>query len=638
MKRKVLVGGLSLVVATAGAATLFAACGGSKKKSNNPTTSGELDDGAEIDISGKLKLTGTSTALNLLDTGSVALADLKIYCVTFSSPPVAGEGAIDGEGNFALTLAAAQQAVGCFILKGDEQLGTLVFKDPSKKSMSGSAKTSQREAFSGDTNLGEITLDLATGEAVVDVSQITTTKDTATANAADQAYDFTGTYAIRAADFAMPTGYTTACPAGSRDNRDPNAERCEGPEDGENIWIKRLAGTFTDGGAPAYGIMIWQSENAFNQCGSVLGTTYDDLRTTAGVDLSGSGVNEGQFTFIQGWEDGWKSPDARLKWSQTKMERGEIGGYKGNKQYFSKYRTCTWNNELNRPDCPETPANGYSFWVQSDETGCKVDGKPFQLNDWRDMRCESENLEGGLKKNTCTKTTEDNKTVSCVNISGHFLENDTPLTPSQNAHIEVRHPEDFVVYGQGPVCRKSGQQDSQPRWDDREQRCVDNTWTLIPGQLCSEMTGDGSDSFRLAQLRCYADGYWELAEQVNGCTRRINTNWNAATPEEFLQDNGPAKPENQFIFEGFEYDSPTSGSFRGTERRFEGIKVGDNWDDCEVIENMTFSMRRTTPDSADLVVEMISEYRNVSSKPACVAHFGDEGVRISKNMFIMQKQ
>ena len=602
MKRKVLAGGLSLVLVTAGAATVFAACGGSKKKSNNPTTSNELDDGAEIDISGKQKLTGTSTALNLLDTGSVALADLKIYCVTFSSPPVAGEGAIDGEGNFALTLAAAQQAVGCFILKGEEQLGTLVFKDPSKKSMSGSAKTSQREAFSGDTNLGEITLDLATGEAVVDVSQITTTKDTATANAADQAYDFSGSYIAKAVDFELPKGYGTVCPP--RVEGQDGGDDCRGPTDGEPLWFKRVAGTFVDGGAPAYGIMIWQSEAAFNQCGGVLGTTYEDIKTNAGVDLSDSGIAEGAFTFVQGWEDGWKSPDATLRWQQVKMERTAIGGYPGNKQYFNQYQVCTWGS--GSQSCTTQEAEGYTFWAQTDETGCKVDGVPYKLENWSGMECDGEAVTGGLFKNTCTKTVE-GKTVTCTNISGQFLANGNPIARPNNGHIHVRFPQDYVTYG-------------------------------AQGQKCKDMTSDNSDAFKLAQLRCYADAFRELGERSDGCVRRVQTNWSAQKPEDFVMISGPVQPLKQYIFEGFEYDSPNSGSFRKQERNFNGIQVGNNWDDCEVLENMTFSMRRKSADSTDVVVEMISEERNVSTKPACVAHYGDEGVVINKNMFIMQKQ
>jgi hypothetical protein len=193
------------------------------------------------------------------------------------------------------------------------------------------------------------------------------------------------------------------------------------------------------------------------------------------------------------------------------------------------------------------------------------------------------------------------------------LANNSPIAQPENGNIHVRWPQDYVVFGQ-------------------------------QGQLCSSI--DGTDEARkLAQLRCYADSFYETTRDLadaGQCVRKINTNWNAATAAEFLNQDGPVKAESQYIFEGFEYDSPNSASFRNTESFTEGIRVGTNWDDCEVVENLTFSMRKL-PDSTDVIVEMISETRNLSTKPACVAYYADQdpegkGVTVNKTMFLMKKQ
>ena len=83
-----------------------------------------------------------------------------------------------------------------------------------------------------------------------------------------------------------------------------------------------------------------------------------------------------------------------------------------------------------------------------------------------------------------------------------------------------------------------------------------------------------------------------------------------------------------------------SGSFRSSETRFDGIQVINNWDNCEVIQSTTFSIRKL-PSSTDRVVKMIEEQRNVSKKPACIAYYAgtsDGNVKIQKMMFRMFKQ
>jgi hypothetical protein len=322
------------------------------------------------------------------------------------------------------------------------------------------------------------------------------------------------------------------------------------------------------------------------------------------------------------------------------MENGSIGGYTGQKQYFKQYQSCTWNNDQKQDSCTLVPnVNGYMFNAQSDETGCRVDGIPYQLNDWSDMKCDWTDLGNGLNKNSCTKTVDGSKTVTCVNISGQFDSQNNPLRSSTpGTWYKVEYPNDFVAYGQGATCP----QGQWPVWENEQMSCSGGG-TLTQGDSCNNLTGkDGSDASALAELRCYADAYRKDAETAsrNGqCIREVQTNWMAQTPSEFILSDGPDKAAGQHIFEAFEYDSPNSGSFRSEQRHFQGIKVGDNWDSCEVIEALTFSMRKEA-DSSDLVTEMIMEQRNISTKPACVAFFEGNGdnAKVQKMMFKMKKQ
>ena len=627
MKRKHFVLGSAFIIAVAVATGLSATSCGKKKSSVTDTntgggsTSAAKAEGSSIAISGRLNITGASS----LNFDATDLSALSVYCVTFTNPPVAGTGSVAADGSFSLTLNAAQQAVGCFILDGEDQVGTIVFKNPAKKSISGDAKTEQRQAFSSDTNLGNITLNLTTGKAEVDVSTITSSlKDTKSANESSVAYNFTGKYKIEPVTFNLPKGYATSCAQGDSD--------CQGPESGMPIWIKRVDGKYTADNSSAFGIMVWESEEAFNACGATLGFNYQDVINEIGIDLSGSGITQGPFTFEQGWGDGWKSPAATLMHSYPVMEKANIGGYDGMKQKFSKYNT--WNCSPNGGACSQVEVNqaGYVFFAQNNETGCKVDGKPYELNNWNfdhKTQCTFEQLVGGLNKNVCKKTIEGGKEVTCTHIAGTFLTDGT----SVNGYADHN---DFVSYGQPASC-PAGQYPESSR--DGEWKCSDGG-ELTLGDNCATLSGnDGSDAYKMAQLRCYADSYWSEAEKASRqgkCIRKVETNWMAETADQFIDNDGPDSAVAQHIFELFEYDSANSGSFRSERTRYEGIQVGDNWDTCKISETETFSLRKEE-NSNNLILEMINEKRNISEKPACVAAYKSKESN-EKMMFRMVKQ
>lgn len=505
-------------------------------------------------------------------------------------------------------------------------IGSMVFEDASETDLSGESSTQDRVAFGGGTNnLGNITLDLVSGEAVVDVATIQREADvTEDADIATSAHDFSGSYQITSSGLTLPEGYAGVCAASERDNPD---SRCFGPTEGEPIFIKMINGVKDGTSEPAHGMMIWESETIYNTCGAKLGFTYAQGKAH-GVDFTNSGVEEGSFNWKTGFEQGWKdTANARTQWDQIKMERAEIGGYPGMKQYFKQYTS-------NQDGSPvETP--GYQFNADSKESGCRTaDGRPAEVYDWPENTQCTDTAVGdtGLRKSVCTFTTtldSGEEEVTCTHINGTFTTDNTPIT---DGHPEW--PNDFEILLSGPSC-ESG----EPMWSPEGMQCSDGS-TPSQGQLCSEADTSTAQG-QLAQLRCYLDHLHQNFDSLEGgvteCVRDVRGNWNARTPEEFIaKADGPESPMGQHVFELFKYDDANSGRLRGKEVFYEGVKVGDNWTDCKVAESFSLAVRKYD-DSDDLLAEMISSMKLLDEKPACVAQFGEETGQM-KMMFKLEKQ
>jgi hypothetical protein len=383
---------MSAVLAVAG-------CG--KKKSS---VSDGLGEGASITISGQLALENSSTAaaLNLADLNAASNLDvdaLKVYCVSFAFPPKAGTGEVDGSGNFSLNIEANGVSIGCFILNGTDTVATMVFEDTSSKNVDGNAKSDARLAFSGNTSMGTIKVDTATGKAKADVANF----KSAVKAFSGSGFDFTGTWKLKAAD-NLPEGYQTAidCAPGGRD--------CEGPAKGMDIYLKRISGKKTSDNSDAYAMGIWKSKIAFENCGQKLGFKNDDAKAKVGIDFSSSGLGDGPFTWSSGWEEGWKSSSAKTTYPIPNCAPDRI-------------------NDVEVMKCKGT-ANGalaYSVNVNSRDSGCRYeDGSPVEIKNWHDNpvnwgsnQCSDFAKIPALKVCSNTGTLKSNgKTITCKGIHG----------------------------------------------------------------------------------------------------------------------------------------------------------------------------------------------------------------------------
>src|SRR5262245_54009652 len=111
------------------------------------SSSSSSSSGESVGISGKLATTGGSSRVSLVNasriedlrfdfanaTAAVDLTSLKLRCATSSD---FGEGSCGSDGAFSVSVPNAKgKKIGCFIFQGDDIVGTLVFKNPNKKSL-----------------------------------------------------------------------------------------------------------------------------------------------------------------------------------------------------------------------------------------------------------------------------------------------------------------------------------------------------------------------------------------------------------------------------------------------------------------------------------------------------------------------
>jgi hypothetical protein len=285
-----------------------------------PNNLGNSDD---VVLNGSLAVSGTAR-----DTSP---ANFKLYCVTFTDPPIAGSGTASSAGDFSLTLkGAANKSFGCFVEDPNgKTVATVQFSDPSATSLSGGATQQSSISLSGTVNLSSIAVDPKTGVASVDLSKIQQNGGTLTVNKGSGAWDFTGTWVLSDAP-SLPDGYSKLCAAGATD--------CFGPQAGQSVYLQRISGkpwvrdaackaaadnhTFnppatcggSDGTGSFYGITAWASQAAFNLCGAKMGIDAESAKAYGLVDLS-AGTIAGPLTFAttvkidnvdQMVTDGWK--------------------------------------------------------------------------------------------------------------------------------------------------------------------------------------------------------------------------------------------------------------------------------------------------------------------------------------------
>lgn len=576
------------LLATAAIAGL-SACGSSSSDGGSSSDS-------DITIAGTLAVSSFKT-MSMGDgfkPSDVELSDYKMSCVTFAVPPTAASGSISSDGSFSVTLADALDAkFGCFIVDSDDAvIATMVFEDQDSTDMSGNTQQDTSTSLGGNAKLGTITLDLASGKATVDTSSIEVTKKegakTDTEKASGEGYwNITGTWKFASMGKDLPDGYSDVCPAetgGGGGGGGGGGDDCNGPRANETVFFKQVDGKRYKNGAatdkPAHGMMIWSSKDAFEACGSTLGTTVADLQAN-GVDFTEAvtaQVNEGDFTWashLVGSDtlvDGWKSSSATTNFNM------QVGC-----DNYSYQNDMGWR-------CHDTVNNTYELGFGG---GCYnvSTNEPVRIDDWSSISWGS----------------------------------NTSVTPK---HTGFSANEQAGTYnGDAIKCRfESGRSTSATFATINNALTFDhsNVATIAQGTLCSHSS---FNSHPLDRLKCYADYYFQHQHDADGCLPDIRTNYSATDADHFV--NVSHQTKDMYAGNFYDIDVNGVGSFHDEHEDYRGVQAGSsNWVNCRVREGFTITVtpkNKKGETATQAIVEFASESAllDVDNK-ACVAWFVDE--------------
>jgi|GEM_PF-4385912 len=454
-------------------------------KSNTPGSNQSISkDSQDITVSATFDLTSSASAALSIQRTDAALSALKLYCVTFQTPPASGEAQLDDQGHVEVLIKnAVGQAIGCFVRQGDKTLASLEFQSDNV-GLGGGSSAESTVSLKGNTDLGKVSLDLVSKKAVVKKSDMKPSKNDPRFDKDSAApfktfsgsgFDFSGTYQLAAvSESELPAGTSGICAK--------DAQNCDGPKSGEVVILERLAAKAwtlpqacidfikqknnkkednsnvnkipdacsngEKGNGDRYAIRIWGSAKAKDTCGPYLGFSNEEARLYGQMDFSDSSYKAGPFP-----------------WS-TQIE---LNGIKS-----------------------------------SIEDGWKIDAAISNSDVYMDTKANTEQI--GLPSN---------------------LNNG-------------KMPENMILIArQGQYCRDISSCDK----------------TLQSCDLTLE----------LAEQKCFAryfDNYIRQSfEQQAVCLRDLQPNYNAHSPMEFVQNQGPDKVLGMHGFEIFNYTAEDAGSF-----------------------------------------------------------------------------
>ncbi len=261
-----------IVLAAIGLIGLAGCTGSSQKQTIQP--------GQQVTLTGLMQqgtLSGMSVVSygNSLNLSGTALANYKMYCVTFEDSPVGAKGTADSSGKFSLSIKS-YTPFGCFVLdSNDNHVADLLFAGLGTTSGTYSGSI----MLTGNANLGTITVDPSTGEAVVNVAGV---GGVAGNNITGTPFDPTGAWSFSC---TSPVGDPVySCPT----------------DIPPSLYLDRISGIFSSDGKEHYGMGVWISQTNYTVCGRVEGISPTPGSTT-GQGPGGQTVildrADGPFTF-----------------------------------------------------------------------------------------------------------------------------------------------------------------------------------------------------------------------------------------------------------------------------------------------------------------------------------------------------
>lgn len=318
----------SLGLALVGA--LAMSCG--EKKEDDKSEEEEADGTGGVAGNGGSGAKTTVVVSGILNVGAALnlaapkLDEIKLYCVTFGNPPVAGTSEFSATGAFSVTLPKGV-AFGCFVNEKatGKTVATFVRAAVDTKAF-GDGET-ETLALDADAELGTLTLG-ENGKVSIPVAVLTgkvTTAPAATLFDKDLMHDTS--YTMKCVETGVDATSLATC---RKDITNGQATA--------SVYFRILKGKRTDGSA-VRGLAVWASKDAFVACGSIdmPQALRDGLKTKEGIDLDGIAVGA-NFTYND---------------TTCKQRGGDNGGNGGNDQPQGLLLTIEGDGEDNGDEQPQ---------------------------------------------------------------------------------------------------------------------------------------------------------------------------------------------------------------------------------------------------------------------------------------------
>ncbi len=215
-------------------------------------TKASEDASGTVQMAGKLDIQSASQSKALsMAVSAQAVSNYEVYCVTFTQPPIAGQSAVDAEGNFALSMPASTP-FGCFVNDLDSKKSVATLTVSGSDTGFGSTATTNLNLI-GNVNLGELHLDLEKGEVVIPKEILAPVQ----APVAESKIDL---------DEMHNSTYKLSCIKSGDAELD---KRCvkdlqEGDDDNSEVFFRII--NASRNGKAIKGLGVWESQTRFNDC------------------------------------------------------------------------------------------------------------------------------------------------------------------------------------------------------------------------------------------------------------------------------------------------------------------------------------------------------------------------------------
>lgn len=559
--------------------SLVISCSKSSDDSSSTTSS--------VSLSGSLSVGASSGTLSLhsgipedqVDAMSVDITAYTVVCATQTTPPQTASSSISSDGSFNVAIpGAAGQPLSCYLVDANgTKKADFLISDSSKKDLRGNNQVTNSAAFKSSTSLGSISFDPSSGEVTVPATNIASNMVTEKPSSSS-VFDPSGSWTIGAVDFTLPSGVKSPC-VGQNNS-------CQGPPEGQAIYLKLWKGLVSATSADVYALQVWQSQSGYNTCSGKIGLT-SAMKTSLGVDFSANGSADAAFTFatsVANFQDqvssttgtvnltsGWKMDTAKTQYDMYPCGAASvtIGGVIYN----------SWK-------CGPDSNSNYQLNLSG---GCvNSAGDAVNLTNWSGVNnCSTATDSNGIKTTTCTGTATINSVSTAVTCTNKYA----------------------VVDGSNVV-----QSSASFNFSDM------NASKVASGTLCSAMNTSTSAK-QIQQLQCYANYYWSSGmSNASACLPRLDTDWTSSDPATFAVVS--FRPQSLIFMEQFNpFSDGSGGSILSRQEGYRGVQVSsNNFVNCKVIETGALTIKKIS-DTKMLATYQSSEITTSTSKSACLANF-----------------